>query len=784
MVNNLLKIELERYTDDKVFEELAYDVIREVYPSAERAGGTHDLGIDAEETIHLKDKTIERKYQFSIEKDYKGKIRKTINRYNDESVLWDELVYVTNLPVDAGNIKTWFQQTYKKKLIICDQQTIDNILTTNSALWKKHFPTIPMPIDVTENRLENRQLHENMLKCALLYASDEHEEIKISRKDYFEQFILSIALTDKNITFLKVSEVFKGLFHKTLDADLFEEVTSGLVSKDFLLPSETVDKSWHLSDHALKVVNASENTKNDEIKDLVEDVYVEVKGQLPENRKISNDEKERVKNNTKSVLNKFFQLYGADFAINADQKIFTEFRKQEILKEIAGNRLDAYLTDAIIYGIGKILEKPSKKQSHTLSLLSKTFICAQIMQVDPLLSDCKADVLREKTFILDTDVVLHCIVPESPLHESYQLMITNLVRHGCKVCIPESVIEEVIIHAESARGNYKRFKASYSTNDKSTLKEDYRNVFVDGFLVKNAQDPYVDFDNYISNYYDRDEPRKIILDDFDDILPKGVIIGNDDIWTNNISIPEEEIESLLDRLYVKTLDTPKAEYRTDEGNEVIARNDAIIYLTAYHMSNDTERNGMLAHQCYVITTSTRTIRCAKNLNMFKSVVTKPLIVISILSKLGMYDKGYDVVDLLGNPFLARIAYDNWDELENLAKLGVDLRGKRIPRLLLDLKKLSHKELTSEVDAEISDGKTNEILTPPRDEMQDFIDIANEVEKAGYKMMPVPQQIIKLYRAEIEKSKQKDIEISELKYKQKKKERNKQRYSERYSERKK
>lgn len=783
MVNTLLKIELEKYSDDKTFEELAFDIIMESYPNAERRGGTHDLGIDAEETLHYGEQRIERKYQFSIEKNPKEKIKKTIARYAEAAVYWDELVYVSNRHIDAGSTKTWFFETYHKKLIICDQQVIDYVLTNNSVLWKKHFPTIPMPIDIYDDRLANEQLHENMLKCSLLFASHKYIEVDKKRSELFEQYILSLALTsnEKAISYSIASQKFHAMFHKTLTPDYFRDAIEGLIKNDLLHPKESEEQIWEVSEVAINAIKNEETEIENGRENLVNDIVKDVKRQL-QNIKISQEETSQIKCNVKNVLNKFFQLYGTDFAIKIDQKILSEFRKQEILKDIAGDKLDTHIAETILYAIGKIIESPTENQRHTLSLLSKSCICAQIMQIDPLLSDCQAEVLREKIFILDTDVVLHSIVPESPNYELYQQMINALVEKGCIVCVPQSVVDEVIVHAESSFGNYKRFKASYSTNDKSTLKEDYRNVFVDGFFVANAQDSLISFDNYISNYYDKEEPLSLILDVMNKFLAKRVIICKDDIWNNDINIPDDEIEDLARSLLIKTLDTLKAEHRGDAGNELIARNDALIYLTAYHMSKNTnhDQRGMLSQRCYIITTSTRTIKCAKEKNLFKSVVTKPLILISILSELGLFDEGYDVVDLLGNPFLAKIASENWEDLEKLAKLGVDLRGKMIPRLLRDLKDQLHVELTNKINIEINAEDSDITLVPPRDEMQDYIDFVHSVEDAGYNMMPGPAKIVKAYRVELEKNKQKDIEIATLKHKKKKKEKNKQRYEQNYA----
>ena len=393
MLNMLLKIALERYSDDKAFEELAYDVIMESYPNAERSGGTHDMGIDAEETLHYEDKEIKRKFQFSIEKEVQAKIKKTVKRFDDENVEWDELVYVSNREINVGSTKTWFVREYHKKIAIYDQQAIDNVLTNNSSLWRKHFPNIPMPEDIYENPLENRQLHENMLKSSLLFASDKYEDVRTKRTDLFEQFVLSIALTEKIITYANVSRIFRNMFHKSLVVDLFEEAIGGLVKNNMLQPVSGEIQSWKISQYATDTIKTNEESVSDEKAELIDDIIVEVKSQIGNKRCLTKEEEARTKNNIKDVLNKFFQLYGTDFAIDKGQTILTEFRKQEILKEKAGYKLDSYIADTVIYSIGKIIENPSEKQLHTLSLLSNSYICAQIMQIDPLLKDCQAEVL-------------------------------------------------------------------------------------------------------------------------------------------------------------------------------------------------------------------------------------------------------------------------------------------------------------------------------------------------------------------------------------------------------
>ena len=87
-------------------------------------------------------------------------------------------------------------------------------------------------------------------------------------------------------------------------------------------------------------------------------------------------------------------------------------RNFEQLNKIASSNLsesNKELTQAIVYAIGCMLQQPTQEDSKVLETLSKLAITSQIMGQDPLLSSFKATVLKNKSFILDTEVMLHLI---------------------------------------------------------------------------------------------------------------------------------------------------------------------------------------------------------------------------------------------------------------------------------------------------------------------------------------------------------------------------------------
>lgn len=71
------------------------------------------------------------------------------------------------------------------------------------------------------------------------------------------------------------------------------------------------------------------------------------------------------------------------------------------------------------------------------------------------------------------------------------------------------------------------------------------------------------------------------------------------------------------------------------------------------------------------------------------VLCSPKAMMAYLSEAGlMNDNDIYISDLFDNPFLIYIAQSSWEDINNIIKAGVDVRGKELVRLRLDLQKTS------------------------------------------------------------------------------------------------
>lgn len=119
------------------------------------------------------------------------------------------------------------------------------------------------------------------------------------------------------------------------------------------------------------------------------------------------------------------------------------------------------------------------------------------------LKEFQKTTFAQKTFIIDTDVLLNCIVKENDLNKTYVRLIKELKSYGCKLIIPDEVITEVLKHGD-AQSNYNYIKNTFGSVDENIVSEQIHNVFVKGYytgIINNTITPTTSFKQYLSNNY-------------------------------------------------------------------------------------------------------------------------------------------------------------------------------------------------------------------------------------------------------------------------------------------
>ena len=105
--------------------------------------------------------------------------------------------------------------------------------------------------------------------------------------------------------------------------------------------------------------------------------------------------------------------------------------KEFIVKKLRGN-LDIAEADALILSLSQVIDEEVKKAGSVLKKWAKAYVFTQIAQLDPTLNSFELTQFRKKTFILDTEVVLHCLVNKTRFSQEYQKLVDTLLKCQCK----------------------------------------------------------------------------------------------------------------------------------------------------------------------------------------------------------------------------------------------------------------------------------------------------------------------------------------------------------------
>lgn len=568
---------------------------------------------------------------------------------------------------------------------------------------------------------EDENIEEAMLKSCFLYN---RKEIKEKRNSLFHKTILALIISGKVNTMTKIKEYFdknhKALFisESKIQAAVNELKNNQLVEikgEEIILTSNTQQEVNKYNKHITEQQNA-----------LIDEILEKVKAGYKKDIKNA----QQIKSNIKDCINYYYTVSGLSFfELDMQKKIEDLPTIESIASKNLSPEEQSELSNVIIYSIGSVIEKPTESQQNILETLAKIYITTQIMNIDPLLKNFKSSIIKEKEFILDTDVVLYAIIKNALLSEQYRTIIQQLLLCGCKIYIPQNVINEVYNHAEAATKRYP-YVSNLLDNDDVVICQNLKNVFIEDFYFtkhKNSSHP-LNWETYIKNFYNPRHGITLILEQIRRILGNNIKYNS---MPFNVDISQEEFNLLKEKALEETNKTEKALHREDYKNEDIAKTDTTLYLTIKKLNEiNNERIGqnnradLLMNKYYVLTNSTRIHYCAQSLNLAANVLCKPKSLIAYLSETGNNNiSDIKVTSLFDNIFLLHTAQFVWNDIQTLVTSGVDIKGKNIVTLRFELQ-----------------DEINDLLTC--ETVDDYESIYERVNHKGYKFEPRIEDIMR------------------------------------------
>jgi len=772
---DIIEFALGQNTDFRKFEQLSIEILKlNGYETIVPIGGIDDEGIDALLVKYYQDVTHTTVFQITLQDNINSKIYSTIDKLLTNKISFNELVLVTSNQINnTQGVKSKVRITHKNtiKLEIIERTTFITTLSVRSDIFLRYFGDLKEQLNSTlfENKTvfsetSQETLTNSLLKCSLLFTFN--KDVTPTRKILFDRTVFCILADLKEGNAMDIVGVFENKFFKITP---LEKVNASLdrLKKDDFIVSGGNGKYVSTKTAIAKIESASAKALQG-TKALINDIIEDVISMYPD--KIDKQSLFNIEQNIKNGLGLFFRLHGLEYCDDNINPIFKSFgfliTKNSDITSVVRLGLSVPLGDVVVYSLGKAIKNPSNQQAEILADWSKAFIGSQIMSLDPSLKEFQITNFAKKTFLLDTDVLLYCIVNETKTSLIYKSIICELIKSDCKVVVSEDVILETIKHAEFATRNYNYFKNTFDVVDEFIIEEKIANVFVKGYytaIKQGAINSSTSFKTYLSNYYEPKQAYEFMQDVIKENISKAIVFKKiEELNTNNI--PVELIEKLSNAIYNETIKTSKSTYRTEEENRSIANTDSQQFLTAYFLNKaDTSEktNIILPGDYYLVTSSTRTLRCAYKIGLKQNVVVNPTTLLNIFDQIGIFKVGAkEIVNLFDNPFLIEIVNQNWDDIKKLVNAGGNLRDKNISRLKLDLHEAIHTHLSNDLGQDIIDGE-EVIEVQTKTELDDYMIFAKIVKDKGYSLTPEIESLLFKFKELKSSNNLKDELISEM-----------------------
>lgn len=401
-------------------------------------------------------------------------------------------------------------------------------------------------------------------------------------------------------------------------------------------------------------------------------------------------DKEHVRENIRRAFSVYFKLFGYAF-FDLQESSWDEGAHNAVLRAI--DNLSVREGEALIQVLSETIARPSEEDKHILEQWARAFVMMEMISLDPSLRDFKAEKLRNKEFILDTDFVLRCLTTEVEHSKEYRKVIQHLRQIGCKLYLPKQVFNEIIGHATEALSIFYRYGDGVETFPSEVFRNGIRNVFLEDFVTVRQSDTRkndMHFNQYIGNIYNSQRPE----------LLKAVLrsLLGDGIFNNCLpeDVDPQQLAILSKKILEYTNTAFKADQRTEQRKNEISETDAFLYLVAVKRNEHTSGNSFLSKKTYLLTRSTRANKAAKDTGQFHSfIVCHPNALISILKETGnVGDSEISIINLFDNPFLAHTAHEMWSVLEPVVQDAKLFKYSSIEKLRSDVDFLIDAKMTA------------------------------------------------------------------------------------------
>ncbi|MFH0802311.1 MAG: hypothetical protein V2A78_08020 [bacterium] len=755
MATDIIDIALLTITDFLGFERLAAEVLQlEGFAKIKPLGLRDDKGIDAAVERFFQNDEVQRTvFQFTTQEYLTAKVRDTIETLRRNTIPFDELIIATNRPVSAkrqASIKQEARKKFNVRVDIYEYQTFHARLSDlSNAIFSRHFPDIDKQLTfirqqsllLAQPASSAHEIAMMRVSCALSF----HDLSNQARRNVFDNLTLTILGLHSNppvrpeVLVTDYNRCVPGLAAQPdqVRASLERLHARGLVTRGTAGYSSS-EKTTRENEAAILALNRATESL---LQDVLDSVETLAKG------KLSVDDKRQIYMNTRTALSELLRLSGLDLARQVDEAqtfVVADARNRQDLVALAKTKLPELVGESLVAVLGDLLANPEPDQAEVLASWCRTFVGAQLMQMDPMLNEFQASKFASKTFVLDTDTVLDAVVTDAPGSAPILGLVQKLLSLRCKVVVPLAVVQECVEHAQHSESTFNYFGNAGAGLATQYLEERVNNAFVKGYFyaLQNRAIPRTQsYEQYLGNYYEPSHAIEFFTQVLKTTFPDGVSVDESSVLLGE-PLNADMLTWVEEQLYEELKRSRKADYRTDEETKALAHTDAEIYVLVQQM-NSAGRNPdrrVMGGNVYLVTSSRSYIRAAKTLGMSDHETVLPKTLIVLIERIaGPILSSMDVLRLFENPFMAHAVNATWEDVHTLVQAGINTEGKHMSRLRWDLDQALHAHLTT-----LGVSADEPISVLAADDVRSFGQLIEAAKQQGYTLVPEVEHFVSEY----------------------------------------
>lgn len=551
------------------------------------------------------------------------------------------------------------------------------------------------------------------------------------------QVVLSFIIMEKgDATLQSIQHLFNTHFNSNYSLSSFRKIVNKLIENELIK---------EVKGNLIPIIDSSKGS--DFFTRLTSDTEELINGVLYRYGKFAGIKApypQEIRRNVINALSVYLTLTGMQIINNTELPSVSD---KSIKAAVLG--VDNNTAIRIIEAIADTIKSPTDSERNCLNRWARANILTQALKLDPTLANFKANIIKQKTFVLDTDIVLHLLCTHASHSAEYHTLINKLREIGCQIYIPESVKKEVEGSAKQAISIAQKYGAEQL--DEFTdyqLRGSRSNVFIEDFVNKRRQNSTLkkmNFSTYIGNIWYANHPKVLQHN-----LEKAIGKENAELKLEDVDLDIKLKEELKAKLKEEAENTAKGAERSYNTNEILSDTDARIYLTLKTLNEGIKGKGLLKYKFYLLTRSHRTVKVAQEKGIYdEDIICRPDTVSAVLEEIGYIPKGdISLINIFDNPFLVHAADAVWNRINPILEKGFQVTFMEFQRLEEDVEmRFDEFLLTDDPTQRINYAKKYRDLGYPF--AQDYADMAeeNQLLKEDNKQIPLLKERLKKQKKE-------------------------------------